>query len=101
MEKVILYQEKWAIVDIFFFCRAFFKSKCTQGKRYLVSVRAVRAVAWSNCVCTVMIGEDENACSNFRQYSLESKFIDMVVADAAHHPWKEKELFDAIVTDRE
>jgi len=49
-------------------------------------------------VCTT--GDNESAFNNFKQYSLESKFVDMVVADASHHPWKERELFDAIVTDR-
>ena len=38
--------------------------------------------------------------ANLRQYGLESRYVDMMVADAAQYPWKEQEVFDAIVTDR-
>ena len=46
-------------------------------------------------------GNDENVRANLRQYGLESRYVDMMVADAAKCVWKEQEIFDAIVTDRE
>ena len=45
-------------------------------------------------------GQDENVRANLRQYRLEGKYIDMLVADAANPPWKPQEVFDAVVTDR-
>lgn len=55
-------------------------------------------VTWLSCDCT---GQDENVRANLRQYGLENKYVDMLVADAASCIWKQQELFDAIVTDRE
>lgn len=46
-------------------------------------------------------GLDENVRANLRQYGLESRYVDMLVADAAKCMWREQELFDAILTDRE
>lgn len=39
--------------------------------------------------------------ANLRQYGLEHRYVDMLVADAASSIWRQKEIFDAIVTDRE
>ena len=49
---------------------------------------------------TLSLGADENVRANLRQYGLEDKYVDMLVADAAVCVWKQGELFDAIVTDR-
>ena len=38
--------------------------------------------------------------ANLRQYGLEHRYVDMLVADAASSIWRQKEIFDAIVTDR-
>ena len=38
--------------------------------------------------------------ANLRQYGLEGKYVDMMVADAAKCIWRQQELFNAIVTDR-
>ncbi|CAL1535145.1 unnamed protein product [Lymnaea stagnalis] len=43
---------------------------------------------------------DESVRSNLRQYGLESKYIDVLVADASqNHMWREGWRFDAIITD--
>ena len=47
------------------------------------------------------LGIDENVRANLRQYGLESRYVDMLVADAAKCAWREQELFNAILTDRE
>ncbi len=53
------------------------------------------------CVVVVVVaGEDESVLANLKQYSLESRYVDMMVADAARYPWREGEMFDAILTDR-
>ena len=44
---------------------------------------------------------DESVRSNLIQYGLCAKYVDVLVADAARTVWREGELFDAIVTDRE
>jgi tRNA (guanine10-N2)-methyltransferase len=44
-------------------------------------------------------GPDENLLSNLQQYDLESKYVGVLIADAALSIWKQKPLFDAIVTD--
>lgn len=38
--------------------------------------------------------------ANLRQYGLEHRYIDMLIADAASSIWRQQEIFDAIVTDR-
>ena len=38
--------------------------------------------------------------ANLRQYGLEHRYVDMLVADAASSVWRQQEVFDAIVTDR-
>lgn len=43
----------------------------------------------------------ESVRANLRQYGLEALYLDMLIADAAQCVWREGELFDAIVTDRE
>ncbi|KAI9017523.1 S-adenosyl-L-methionine-dependent methyltransferase [Gaertneriomyces semiglobifer] len=40
-----------------------------------------------------------NIQSNVRQYGLGGHVLDNVVCDIAHHPWRDGEWFDAIVTD--
>ena len=45
-------------------------------------------------------GSDENVLSNLRQYGLDDRYVDVLVADAARCVWREGELFDAIITDR-
>jgi tRNA (guanine10-N2)-methyltransferase len=52
-------------------------------------------------VLILEIGADENVRANLQQYGLESRYVDMLVADAAQCMWREQELFNAIVTDRE
>ena len=47
-----------------------------------------------------LAGRDENVRANLRQYSLEHRYLDMLVADAAVCVWRRQEIFDAIVTDR-
>ena len=37
--------------------------------------------------------------TNMDQYGLESKMVDALVCDLAHHPWRQAELFDAIICD--
>ncbi len=41
----------------------------------------------------------ESFRGNFDQYSLQSKMVDVIVADASNPPWRQDVLFDAIVTD--
>ncbi|KAI9336141.1 S-adenosyl-L-methionine-dependent methyltransferase [Obelidium mucronatum] len=43
--------------------------------------------------------ENRNIDSNARQYALENRILGTVVADIAHHPWRECEFWDAIVCD--
>lgn len=44
---------------------------------------------------------DESVRSNFLQYQLDSKYLDVLVADASKHDlWALDGLIDAIVTDR-
>lgn len=43
----------------------------------------------------------ESVRANLRQYGLEAFYLDMVITDAARCVWREGELFDAIITDRE
>ena len=45
-------------------------------------------------------GRGESVEANLRQYGLEHRYVDMLVADAASSIWRHKEIFDAIVTDR-
>ena len=45
-------------------------------------------------------GRGESVEANLRQYGLEHRYVDMLVADAASSIWRQKEIFDAIVTDR-
>ena len=45
-------------------------------------------------------GTGESVEANLRQYGLEHRYVDMVVADAASSIWRQQEVFDAIVTDR-
>ena len=47
-----------------------------------------------------LAGQKESLLANLQQYKLESRFVDMLVADAATCTWTRQELFDAIVTDR-
>lgn len=49
----------------------------------------------------IIIGKDENVFSNLRQYGLGDCYLDVLVADAAKCVWRQGELFDAIITDRE
>lgn len=44
-------------------------------------------------------GRGESVEANLRQYGLEHRYTDMLVADAASSIWRQQELFDAIVTD--
>ncbi len=39
--------------------------------------------------------------ANLRQYGLEAYYLDMLIGDAGHVMWRDGEMFDAIVTDRE
>ena len=50
--------------------------------------------------CQIASGRDENVMANLRQYGLEHRYVDMLVADAASSVWRQQEVFDAIVTDR-
>ncbi|KAL8586578.1 hypothetical protein ACOMHN_053931 [Nucella lapillus] len=44
--------------------------------------------------------KDESIRANLRQYGLESRYLDVVVADASRHDlWRPLPLFDAIITD--
>ena len=45
-------------------------------------------------------GRGESVEANLKQYGLEHRYIDMLVADAASSIWRQTEIFDAIVTDR-
>ena len=45
-------------------------------------------------------GQGESVEANLRQYGLEYRYVDMLVADAASSIWRQQEVFDAIVTDR-
>ena len=36
---------------------------------------------------------------NIRQYNMESQILDNVICDIAHHPWRNIEIWDAIVCD--
>ncbi len=47
------------------------------------------------------LGKDDNLRACLKQYGLETRYLDMLVADASQSVWREEELFDAIVTDRE
>ena len=38
----------------------------------------------------------ESFKGNFEQYSLNSKLVDVIVADASNSPWRDDLLFDAI-----
>lgn len=51
-------------------------------------------------LCTYL-AKDEKLLTNLRQYGLEDRYIDMLVCDAARPVWRQDELFDAIITDRE
>ena len=61
----------------------------------------------SHLVCHVvlppcnLVGKNENVRANLQQYGLEGKYIDVLVADAAKSVWRQREIFDAIITDRE
>lgn len=44
---------------------------------------------------------DESVASNFKQYGLESQYLDVFVADFSQPFWRTDFKFDAIVTDRE
>ncbi|XP_076456427.1 tRNA (guanine(10)-N(2))-methyltransferase TRMT11-like isoform X2 [Babylonia areolata] len=44
--------------------------------------------------------KDESVYANLRQYGLESRYLDVLVADASRHDlWRSLPLFDAIITD--
>ena len=54
------------------------------------------------CVCdNPLSGKDDNLRACLKQYGLETRYLDMLVADASQSVWRDDELFDAIVTDRE
>eukprot|EP00043_Microstomoeca_roanoka_P007654 m.73826 g.73826 ORF g.73826 m.73826 type:complete len:469 (+) comp13916_c0_seq2:73-1479(+) len=44
-------------------------------------------------------GPKENVWSNFEQYGLTNKFVDVLVADNSIPCWDDREMFDAIVAD--
>lgn len=44
---------------------------------------------------------DEIIRTNFENYNLSSNYWDIMAADATHSPFRTREIFDAIVTDRE
>ncbi|ORY30943.1 tRNA guanosine-2'-O-methyltransferase [Rhizoclosmatium globosum] len=44
-------------------------------------------------------GNGKSIESNAKQYSLEDRILGTVVCDIAHHPWRDCELWDAIVCD--
>ncbi|KAJ3071915.1 hypothetical protein HDU98_004629 [Podochytrium sp. JEL0797] len=44
-------------------------------------------------------GNNKNIASNAKQYDLSNRILGQVVCDIAHHPWREVEFWDAIVTD--
>lgn len=44
---------------------------------------------------------DESVASNFRQYGLESQYLDVFVADFSQPYWRTDFKLDAIITDRE
>ncbi|KAK7091203.1 tRNA (guanine(10)-N2)-methyltransferase homolog [Littorina saxatilis] len=44
--------------------------------------------------------KDESIRANLRQYGMESRYLDVLVADASRHDlWRNMPLFDAIITD--
>lgn len=45
--------------------------------------------------------KDESVASNFRQYGLESQYLDVFVGDFSQPYWRSDFKFDAIITDRE
>lgn len=60
-------------------------------------------MSFSSCKLRLSVfrtGKDENVSSNLRQYGLEDRYLDVLVADAARNVWRPGELFDAIITDR-
>ena len=44
--------------------------------------------------------EEESIFNNLKQYNLERKYIDVIVADSSSNYIHENFLFDAIITDR-
>ncbi|KAJ3416870.1 hypothetical protein HDV05_008455 [Chytridiales sp. JEL 0842] len=44
-------------------------------------------------------GDKKDIRSNVKQYGLSGRVLDTVVCDLAHHPWRETEIWDAIVCD--
>ncbi|XP_071804745.1 tRNA (guanine(10)-N(2))-methyltransferase homolog [Asterias amurensis] len=44
-------------------------------------------------------GDDENIRANLRQYGLEHLYLDVLVSDFSSQVWRERPLFDAIITD--
>ena len=54
------------------------------------------------CLCVSVVTErGESVEANLRQYGLEHCYIDMLIADAASSIWRQQEIFDAVITDRE
>ena len=43
---------------------------------------------------------DEIIRTNYKQYSLLDRYIDVLVADVTRAPFRVSEIFDAIITDR-
>ena len=46
-------------------------------------------------------GPDESIQSNLVQYGLQERYVDVLASDISTLCWQRRELFDAIVTDRE
>ncbi|KAJ3063417.1 hypothetical protein HDU98_000784 [Podochytrium sp. JEL0797] len=44
-------------------------------------------------------GNGKSIASNVTQYNLSTRVLGTVVSDLAHHPWRQVEFWDAIVTD--
>ena len=72
-----------------------FKKKSNSGK-----IRPAKYKRHTVYIFPTFIGKDESVLSNLRQYGLEERYVDILVADAARCVWREREMFDTIITDR-
>ena len=65
-----------------------------------INYNIVHAVGKSSKHNVINRAKDESILTNLKQYGLQDKYIDILVADAAKHPWKTAvPIFDAIITD--
>ena len=47
-----------------------------------------------------VLARDESVHSNFKQYNLDDKLVDVIISDAARQVLRPFPLFDAVITDR-